>query len=137
LDGLHGLPLEVDETRLDFVRHRCWLGNPQHPRDKERPPVQEFDDLEPLFALADEMVRAIRRRDVARDIGNRTHAMHIDRKWIGRFGIALHQDTDRPLVPHRLLCGCYRARATDCDRQHDAWEQHGVAHRNDDERICR
>jgi hypothetical protein len=68
------------------------------------------------------MVRAIRRRDIARDIGNRTHAMHIDRKWIGCVGIALHQNADWALVPYRLLCGCYRARATDCNRQHNARE---------------
>ena len=137
LHGLHRLSLEVDEARLDVGRNRRRLGNAQHARDEERPAGQEFDDLEALLALADEMVRAVRRRDVARDIGDRTHAMHVDRKGIGRFGIPLHQDADRPLFPHRLLRGRDRARTPDRDRKHHAGKQHGIAHGHDDERIVR
>ena len=135
--GLDGLPLEENETRLDVGRRRLRLRDPQDARDEERPAGQEFDDLEPLLALADQMMRAVRRGDVAGDVGDRPHAVHVDRQRIGGLGVALHQDADRPLIPHRLLRGSKRARTADRDRQHDAGKQHDASHRHDDERVRR
>ncbi len=137
LDGLHRLSFQMEEARLDFGRRRPRLGNPQHPRDKKRPAGEKFSDLEPLLALTHQMVRAVRRGDVTRDIGDRPHPMHVDRIGIGRLGVALHEDADRPLFAHRLLGRHHRARASDRDRQHHPREQHGLAHRNDDDGIRR
>ena len=137
LHRLDRLSLEVDEARLDVVRHRGRLGDAQHAGDEERPAVQELDDLEALLALADEMVGAVGRGDVAHDVGDRAHPVHVDRQGIGGLGVALHQDADRALLAHRLLRRRDRARTADRDRQHDAGKQHGVAHGNDDERIRR
>ena len=54
-----------------------------------------------------------------------------------RVGVALQQDADLTLIPHRLLRGGDRLRPADGDRQHQTGEQHGVAHRHDDQRILR
>ena len=62
------------------------------------------------LALADEMVRAVGRGDVADDVGDRAHAMHVDRGRLGELGIALHEDADLALVAHRLLRGRDRLR---------------------------
>ena len=82
-------------------------------RDEERPAVQEFDDLEALLALADEMMRAVRRGDVAHDIGDRADAVQVDRRRVGDLGVALHQDADLALLAHRLLRRGDRARPAD------------------------
>ena len=58
--------------------------NPQHAGDEERPAVEELDDLEALLALADEVVGAVGRRDVAHDVGDRAHPVHVDRQRIAR-----------------------------------------------------
>ncbi len=58
----------------------------KHARDQERPTAEIFDDLETRLALADEMVGAVGRGDVAHDIGDRAHAMHVDRGWIVHIG---------------------------------------------------
>ena len=79
LDRFERLRLQIDEARLDFGRARVRLGDLQHARDQERPAAEIFDDLEALLALADQMMRAVRRGDVAHDIGDRAHAMHVDR----------------------------------------------------------
>jgi hypothetical protein len=137
LHGLRGLTLQVEKTRLDFSVPGIRFGNPQHARDEERPAGQEIGHLEPLVALADEMMAAVRRREIAHDIRDRAHAMHVDRRGIVGFRIALHQDADLPLIAQRLLRGGDRARTADRDRQHVTWKQDGVAHRNDDQCVRR
>ncbi len=137
LQGFQRLALEIEEARLDVGRRRVRFGNPPHARDEERPAVEELLDLEALLALADEMVRSVRRRDVAHDVGDRAEAMQIDRRRVRHFGIPLHHDADLPLLADRLLGGRDRARAADRDRQHDAGKQDDVAHRHDDERVAR
>ena len=137
LDRLERLRLEIDEARLDFRRLCIRLGNAQHARDQERPAAQIFDDLEARFALADDMVGAVGRGDVAHDIGDRAHAMHVDLGRIVHVGGALQQDADLALVAHGLLGGRDRFRTPQSDRQHQSRKQDGVAHRNNDERIGR
>ena len=137
LQRFHGLRPEVDEPRLDLRSARVRLRDLHDAGDEEGPACQVFDDLKTPLALADEMVRAVGRGDVADDVGDRAHAMHVDRGRVGELGIALHEDADLALVAHRLLRGGDRLRASERDRQHQAGEQHGVAHRHDDERIGR
>ena len=79
LDRFDGLRLQIDETGFDFGRARLRFWNPQHAGNHKGPAGQIFDDLESLLALADQMMRSVRGRDVAHDIGERAHAMHVDR----------------------------------------------------------
>ena len=70
LQGLDGLALQVEEARLDLGAARVRLGDAHDAGDQERPAAQELHDLEALIALADEVVRAVRRRDVAHEVGD-------------------------------------------------------------------
>ena len=79
LDGLDGLRLEIDKARFDLRRAHARLGNLHDAGDQERPARQIFADLEALLALADQVIGAVGRGDVAHDIGDRAHAMHVDR----------------------------------------------------------
>jgi hypothetical protein len=78
---------------------------------------------------------AVGSRDVAHDIGDRTHAVEIEGSRIGNCWIALHQDADLALLSDRLLRGRDGARPADRDRQHQAGEKDEVTHRNDDDGI--
>ena len=137
LDRLDGLRLEIDEARLDLGAAQVGLGDPHDARDHERPAGQIFDHLKALLALADEVVGAVRRGEVAHDIGDRAHAVHVDRRRLGDLGVALHQDADLALLAHRLLRRGDRFRPAERDRQNEAGKQHGRAHRHDDQRIGR
>jgi hypothetical protein len=53
------------------------------------------------------------------------------------FRVPLQQNADLALIAHRLLGGRDRLLPAERDRQHEPREQHGVAHRHDDERIRR
>src|SRR5258708_5584839 len=72
------------------------LGDVHDPRGEKGPAVQELDDLKALVALADEMMSAVRGRDVARHVGDRAHAVHVEGLGVLRGRVALHQDADRP-----------------------------------------
>jgi len=137
LDSFERLRLQIDEASFHFGAGRLGLGDLQHACDEERPAVQILDHLEALLALADEMMRAIRPGDVAHDIGERAHAMHVDRRRLRHLSVPLQQDADLALIAHCLLRGRDRFRPAERDRQHETRKQHGVAHRHDDERIRR
>jgi hypothetical protein len=92
--------LEIDEARFHFGAVGLGLGNLQHARDEERPAVQILDDLKALLTLAHEMMRAVRRGDVAHDMGKRAHAMHVDRARIRHFRVPLHENADLALVAY-------------------------------------
>ena len=66
-------------------------------------PSRNSSDLEALLALADEVVRAIGRGDVAHDVGDRAHAVQVDGQRIGDLAVALHQEPDLPLLAHGVL----------------------------------
>ena len=116
---------------------RVGLGDVQHARDEERPAVQELDDLEALLALADQMMRAVRRGDVAQDVGDRADAVHVDPAGLGLSGSrCIRMPTWRCWRTACCAAATERGRPTR-DRQHHAGEQHGVAHRHDDQRVRR
>ena len=137
LDRLDCLTLEMEETGLDFVRRWSRFRNPFRLGDEERPTSQIVVDPEALLSLADDMVRAVRRGDVANDIGDRPHSMQVDRKGIGDLGAALHHDADRLLLSHRPLRRKHGPRAPEGDRQHGPGKQHQPAHRHDDQGVRR
>ncbi len=135
--GFQRLTAQVQEPRFDFRRTRFRFRHADDARHHEGPAAQEFDDLEALLALADHVIGAVRRRDVARDIRDRSHAVHVDRRRIVGLWVALHQDADFALLAHGLLGRRDRARATDRDRHDGPGKQHEVAHRDDDHGIGR
>jgi hypothetical protein len=49
------------------------------------------------------VVRAIRRGNVAHDIGYGPHAVHVDGRGVVHIGAALHEHADLTLVAHGLL----------------------------------
>ena len=136
-DRLKGLPPQMQEARLDLGRARRRFRNAQHARDHERPAAQEFEHLEALLALADQVIGAVLAGDVAHDVGHRAHAVHVDCRRIGNVGIALLEDADRTLLAHGLLGRGDRLRTADRDRHHHAGKKHEVAHRHDDHRVGR
>jgi len=91
------------ETCLDLRGVRLRLRNAQDAGDEKRPAIEEFHHLEALISLANEMMAPIRRGDIAHDVGDRAHAVHIDRGRIGDVGGPLHQDADLALIADCLL----------------------------------
>ncbi len=124
LQSLHRLALQVQEAGLDLRALRIGLGNAHDAGDEKRPALEELQHLEALLALAREMVRAVLRRDVAHEVGDAAHAMHVGGARIGHLRVALHEDAELALLAHRLLRGGDRARPSDGDRQHQAGKQH-------------
>src|SRR4029077_13409162 len=81
--------------------------------------------------------RAIRRRDIAKDVGECPHRAQILQPGLVDLRIALQHYADRTLGLDRLLRARDRTVAADADRQDHAREQNHVAHWHDDERIIR
>src|SRR6202030_3355812 len=116
----------MKEARLDFGRARVRLRNAQDAGDEKWPAAKEFEDLESLVALANQMVRAVGPGYVADDIGDGAQPMHIDRRRVGDVRAALHQNTDLALIAQSSLGGSNRARAADCNRHHVPRKQDDV-----------
>jgi hypothetical protein len=83
------------------------------------------------------VVTAVGRGDVTHDVGERAHAVHVDRGRILDLGGTLQQNADLALIAHGLLRGRNRFRTAERNRQHQPGEQHGVAHRHNDQRVRR
>ena len=62
------------------------------------------------------MVRAVGRRHVPHDVGDRADPVQIVRTGLGNLGIALHQNANLALLPHRLLDRGDRLRPANGDR---------------------
>ena len=131
------LAAQVHEPRLDVGRARLLVGNAQHTRHEERPAVEKLDDLKPLLALADQVVRAVRCRHVAHHIGDCAEPVQVDRRRVRDLGVALHQDADLALLAHGLLGSRDRTGPANRDRRDQTGKQHHLAHRDDDQRVGR
>lgn len=109
---------DFPKTGLNLGRARIWLGNPQNAGDEERPAGVELENLEPLLALADQMVRAIGAGDIANDIGGGAQTVHVGWRGLRNLRAALHDDADLALITQSLLGGGNRAGATNGNRHH-------------------
>ena len=116
----------MKEARLDLGGMRIRLWNPRNTGDQERPAVEELDNLKSLVAMANEMMRAVGSCYVSNDIGNRAHAVHVNRRWIRHIGVALHEQADLKLIAHHLLGGGDRPLAADRNRDHMSREHNSV-----------
>ncbi len=104
-----------------------------HAGDGERVAFQELQHAEALDALADRVMRAVGRGDVAEHASRRADPVQVIGSGLFDFGLALQQHSERALQARRLLGRRARALAADRQRKHHAGEQHDVAHRHDDE----
>ena len=133
LHRLAGALAQQVDAGLDLRRQDLGDADLLDPRDQERKAGEEFDDAEAAHALADHMMGAVGRGDVAQDARDRSDRVQLLglRVLDGRIG--LQQDAERALGADRFLGGGDRRRPPDRQRQHHSGEQHGLAHRQDDE----
>ena len=106
-----------------------------HARGHERIALQELQHAEALHALADRVMRAVGRRDVAQHVGRGADPVQVVGTRLFDVGLALQQDAERALQARGFLRRGARALAADRERKHHAREQHDVAHRHDDQRV--
>ena len=137
LERLDRLALQVQKPGLELRGADLRLLDAVDARDQERIAAQEIHDAKALLALAHEVMRAIRRRHIAHEIGQGADAVQVERLRLRELRIALHEDADLALLANRLLGGADRARAADRDREHRPGKQHEAAHRHDDQRVRR
>ena len=119
VEDLQGLGAQVDEAGLDLRVRPGRLGQKLAARDEERPAFDEAGHVEPLHALADDVMLAVLCGDVAQDVGDDADVVHLFRRRIGLRRIALQQHDDLALLAHGLLRGGDGRLAGDDDRQHD------------------
>ena len=106
-------------------------------RHHEIKAVQVSEHPKTLLPLANDVVRTIRRGDIAQDGGHGPHGRQVIGRRVVGLRVALHQDADRPLGLDGVLGRIDRALTANADGQDHAWKQHHVAHRHDDHGIVR
>ncbi len=129
--------LQLLGARLDLGAGRGAVRHALDPRHQEGVVGQVFDDAEALLALADHVVIAVRRRQIAQDGGHRADLEEVARRRVVDGRVALQDDTDGMLGTRRLLRRGDRFRPAETERQDNAGEQHQVARRHDDQRVGR
>ena len=129
------LALQHEEARLDLGARAGGLDHVQAARHQERMALDEFGDAEPLHALADHVMRAVGRRDVAHDVGDGADLVEIAGDDLALLRVALQGDQHLALLAHRLLGRGDRGRPSHRQRKHHLREEDEVARRQHDERI--
>jgi len=97
--------------------------------------VEELEDAEPPLALADDVMRAVGRGDVAQDLRHRSDVVEVLARRRIDLGVALEEQSDRPLGLHRGLGRGDRRVAPDRDRQDHPRKEDKIAHRDEDQRV--
>ncbi len=131
------LLLQDHEARLHLWPAGGGLSNMKTARQQERMAFDEIGDAEALHALADQMVIAVRCRDVAQDVGHRADAIEIVGAGLVLLDVALQDDDDLALLAHGLLRRRHGRRPPHGDGEDHLGEEHEVAQRDDDQRIRR
>ena len=125
---------QVDAAGFDFAIDHGRIPVAFDPGHEERLLARVVEDGEAFLALADHMMRAVRRRDEAQDGGDRAHA--VQRVGAGLVALVLlKQYADAALRAHGLLGGGHGTLAVNRQRQHDTGKQHHVALRQDDQHV--
>ena len=137
LQRLDRLALQMEKARLDLRPAGLGLGEMQDPRRQNGRAGQKIQDAHALHALAHDMVRAVGRRHVPHDVGDRADPVQIVRPRVGGLRIALHHNADGALLPHRLLDGGDRLRPADAERNDKPGEEHRVSDGQDDDDVRR
>ena len=137
LKNLDGTLLERSPAAFDLRVEALRVVDVVDARDGERVVVQELQHAEAPQALADDVVHALGGRDIAQHARTRANPVQVVGPWVVGIGLALKQHADGLFQAHRFLHRGACAFAADCQRQHHAREQDGVAHRHDEQRIRR
>src|SRR5581483_1219578 len=137
LERFHGLPLQMQYARLDLLGIGLRNLDRSNARDEEGITLEIFHGAETSLALADDVMRAFRRGDVAQNRRDRADRVEIIRPGGIGARVALLDYPDRPLAAHRFLGGGDRPLPADRQRQDHARKQYRMAHGQDDERIIR
>ena len=137
LEHLRGARFHLQHARLDVAVHRGRVGHALDARRLVRPALDELGDAKALVALDHEVVRTVRRGQVAEDRRDRPDGMKIARRRLLGLRIALQEHADRLLRARRFLGAHDRLAAAQPQRRDEPRKEHEVADRDDDERIGR
>ncbi len=132
IDGLDGLLLQQRRAGLDLGVGVHVIWDQVEARREERQPVQVVERAKALLALADEMMHAVRRLQVAHDANSRADAVQILRLRRVDARILLQHDAELVAMLHGFLRRAHRKVASqrhlgDGARKHDE-----VAHGDDE-----
>ncbi len=137
LEDLKRALLQLHESRLDLAAGGLGLFDAPDARRHEWVALEILDHAEALLPLANDVMRAVGRRDVAHDVGNRANEAKLVRPRPFGLRVPLQQDPDRPLCLRSGLGGGDRAFAAERERKDHSGEEHHLAHGQDDERVLR
>ncbi len=129
-ERLAGALLEDLEPRLHLRARGANLGQCLDAPGEKRGLSHELGEAKAAFALADHVVGSIRRGHVAHDGCQDADLVEIPCPRLLHRGVPLQEDPDLAAGAHRFLRSGNALFAPHRDRQHDAGEQHHVAHRH-------
>ncbi len=142
--GLGQQRQHFERTLLQLVQPRLRLGplavhvlQPLDARGEMRVAFQEFDDPEPLLALADHVMGAVGCCHVAQHAGDRAGLVQLLGRRPLDLGIELQHGAEGLLRLRRGLRRRDRERMFQRERHHHAREQHDMAKRQDDHGVGR
>src|SRR5882762_4725629 len=116
------------EARFDLVAGGLEFFDAPDARHHERVALEILDHAEALLPLANDVMRAVGRSNVAHDVGDRADEGKLVRLGLLGFRVPLQEDADRALRLRRCLSGGDRGFAAERDRQDHAGEEHHLAH---------
>ena len=136
-DGLDRVVLQNPETGLELRVLRRMLSDQVKAGREERHALDVVQGAEAPLALADDVLRAVTRGEVAHDAGNRANRVQVGGLGLVDGRVALHDEPDLAAAAACLFRGGQRDLAPDRQRDDGARKHHGVAHRQDDQHILR
>ena len=136
LDRFDRLLLEQRRARLDAGSFVVWSGIRSNRAARNGSPVRVVERAEALLALADQVMHAVRRFEIAHDRDRRADR-GTDRRGpaSSTLGIALQHDAELVAVLHGFLRGTHREVAGQRDLRHGAGEHDDVADGNDQQHV--
>jgi hypothetical protein len=134
-DRLGRLLLQVQRAGLDLRMGGAAVVQVFDPGDQVRETAHGVEHAKAPFALADEVVRAVRGRDVTEDARDRADPLQVVEAGILGLGVLLQQEPDLALGADGLLRPGDGLLALDRHRQDDAREEHHVAHRQHEQHV--
>jgi hypothetical protein len=114
-------------ARCDLGREHLGLADLVDAGDEIGVTGQEFEHAEAPLPAHNEVMVAVRRGDVAQNLGDGADAMQMLWAWAFDRRVALKQHADRLVGLGCSLRAGDRLRAAERERHHNAREQHGIA----------
>ena len=129
--------LQLMHACSDLGRKDLGLAHFVHTGDEIRIAGKDFDHAEAPPAAGNEMMVAVRRGDIAKNLGDRANAMQMLWSWRIDRRVVLQQNPDGLVGLGRSLRAGDRLRPAERERRHDAGKQHGVARGQQDDGALR